>query len=163
MSVQVPDILTSKVSLYCALDLSFNLLSSLPPSLPLHLPHLVSLNLSHNHLSSLPDSIFAFLHLKDLDVSHNLLPCLPPSICLLDRLRKLDLSHNILMKLPPDLDKLQSLERLNLSENPLQVDCLTTRGVAQAPASRKYQFIVLLCLKKTFKLGGNNINENSID
>jgi len=116
----VPDCLTTRVCLYKALDLSFNLLQDIPTDLPLTLPHLVSLNLSHNRLSSLPDSIFGFLHLKELDVSHNNLLELPSSICLLDKLRKMDLSNNQISRLPQGLEQLQSLEKLNLSNNPLQ-------------------------------------------
>ena len=83
----VPDLLTARVCLYAGLDLSFNLLQELPPSLPLTLPHLVTLHLAHNRLQAIPDSIFGFLHLRHLDVSHNLLTALPANIGLLEKLR----------------------------------------------------------------------------
>lgn len=126
---QVPDCLTTRVSLYCGLDLSFNLLTEIPTSLPLTLPHLVLLNLSHNRLTSLPDSIFGFLHLRELDVSYNQLSSLPSGLCLLDKLRKFDVSHNVLSRLPSGLEQLVNLEKLNLSRNQLQYLPLTLGGL----------------------------------
>jgi len=116
---QVPDCLTQKVCLYAAVDLSFNLVASLPLSLPLTLPHLVSLNLSHNRLESLPHSMFGFLHLRDLSVAHNQLSCLPPGLNLCTSLRRLDVSYNKLERLPSSLDQLTQLEKLNVSNNQL--------------------------------------------
>ena len=113
----VPASLTTTVSLYQVLDLSFNLIKEVPVELPLHLPHLRYLNLSHNRLDCLPPSLFGFLHLECLDVSHNLLTSLPASLTLLSHLTWLDVSHNQLTDLPPNMGDLKKLQKLNLSDN----------------------------------------------
>lgn len=117
---QVPDELTSKVSLHQAVDLSFNLITDLPLDLPLSLPHLKIMNLSHNRLLSVPDSIFGFLHLEYLDLSFNNIEALPAGISLLSKLKKLNLSNNQLRKLPSNMDQLVSLQKINLMSNQLE-------------------------------------------
>jgi len=117
---QVPDELTSKVSLHQAVDLSFNLITDIPLDLPLSLPHLKILNLSHNRITTIPDSIFGFLHLEHLDLSFNDIETLPDGICLLENLKKLNLSNNSMRKLPKNIDQLSSLQKINLISNQLE-------------------------------------------
>jgi len=117
---QVPDELTSKVSLHQSVDLSFNLITDIPLDLPLSLPHLKIMNLSHNKIVTVPDSIFGFLHLEYLDLSFNNIETLPAGICLLEKLKKLNLSNNKLKKLPTNIDQLTSLQKINLSCNQLE-------------------------------------------
>jgi len=115
----VPPELTSKVSLYQTVDLSFNHIYDIPETLPLTLPHLTCLNLNHNRLTVLPNSIFGFVHLQELDVSHNQLTSLPETFINLNNLKKLDLSYNNISCLPTNISLLSSLEKVDLSSNKL--------------------------------------------
>eukprot|EP00088_Acartia_fossae_P021303 TRINITY_DN22779_c0_g1_i1.p1 TRINITY_DN22779_c0_g1~~TRINITY_DN22779_c0_g1_i1.p1 ORF type:complete len:358 (-),score=53.46 TRINITY_DN22779_c0_g1_i1:25-1098(-) len=116
----VPPELTAKVSLYQRVDLSYQNILELPPSLPLTLPHLTCLYVAHNKLAALPPTIHGFLHLQDLDISHNEICELPETFTALANLRKLDVSNNLLSVLPVQIDQLESLEKINVSHNKLE-------------------------------------------
>ncbi|XP_014831628.1 PREDICTED: leucine-rich repeat and calponin homology domain-containing protein 4-like [Poecilia mexicana] len=97
------------------LNLSRNLLSSLPPSV-FQLPLLRVLIVSNNKLPSLPSSIYSLTHLRQLDVSCNELQSLPAELGQLETLRDLNLRRNQLTTLPEEISELP-LVRLDVSCN----------------------------------------------
>lgn len=97
--------------------MSFNSISSLSSNLALRVPHLRHVNLSYNSLTSIPPSIALLFHLEVCLLRENKLTCLPEEICLLPRLVILDVSYNQLKVLPKGIGKLKSLTRLNISHN----------------------------------------------
>ena len=115
-------------------DLSNNLLSTLPVGLFDDLPSVPRLELQNNRLTGLPEGIFSELsNLEVLDLNHNQLSSLPENIFLrpdgvfseFPDLRVLDLSHNQLTSLPENIflrsegifSKLSNLEVLSLNHN----------------------------------------------
>ncbi|NEO85545.1 MAG: GTPase [Spirulina sp. SIO3F2] len=124
------------------LDLSGNILMSLPPelgqlknlkwlylsgnelaSLPSELGQLVSLiglYISGNELKKLPPELGYLANLTELDLYGNGLTGLPPELGRLTKLNKFDLSGNQLVDLPPELGQLMSLTQLDLSRNRLK-------------------------------------------
>lgn len=117
---ELPSQLLDGLALHEHLDVSFNVLATVPDELPLRLPHLVCLRLSHNCISWLPDSIALFFHLRTLAVDHNRLTSLPATLAGLVKLRLLDVSHNQLTALPANIGSLESLTRLNVAHNRLR-------------------------------------------
>lgn len=85
------------------LNLSFNLLTSLPLDFPAKLGNsLRELDLSKNHLRLLPDNFGALVNLRSLDLLGNQLKSLPSSFSELKQLQWLDLKDN---QLEPELNK----------------------------------------------------------
>ena len=82
------------------------------------MPSLRQLDLSGNLLTTLPPEI-RLLTTKTLDLSGNQLTTLAPAQWELPELRVLDLRGNQLTSLPPELGQLQKLARLDLRGNPL--------------------------------------------
>jgi len=74
-------------------NLSHNLLTSLPPNFPL-LSHITKLDLSKNGLTELPENFGSFKALKSLDLYANRLEKLPVSFAQLKHLKWLDLKDN---------------------------------------------------------------------
>lgn len=74
-------------------NLSHNLLTSLPPNFPL-LSHITKLDLSKNGLTELPENFGNFKALKSLDLYANRLEKLPVSFAQLKHLKWLDLKDN---------------------------------------------------------------------
>ena len=101
-----------------SLDLSNNLLTSLPDSIE-QLTNLTSLNLSNNSLTSLPESIEQLTNLTSLSLSSNSLTSLPESIRQLTNLISLDLSNNSLTVLSESIGRLTNLTSLHLGANKL--------------------------------------------
>ena len=87
------------------------------------LSSLCTLDLSHNLLGTLPDGIFMNTNLTSLDLSHNQLSTLTTTTLQgLTHLQTLDLSHNAITALPAGaFTDLISLETLKISQNPLRV------------------------------------------
>ncbi|KXZ50937.1 hypothetical protein GPECTOR_14g182 [Gonium pectorale] len=105
-------------SLVLELQLQGNRLGSAPP-LEL-LPSLTRLDLSANLLESLPDSLGCLTRLRSLDVSRNgALSALPEALCQLTALTSLDASHNVLECLPLRMERLVRLVELRLDRNRL--------------------------------------------
>ncbi|XP_043233812.1 uncharacterized protein LOC122387559 [Amphibalanus amphitrite] len=113
--------IVDEVSLYERVNVSFNLITTLPVELPLRLPHLQHLNLSHNRIKELPESIALFFHLEELNVSFNLLSALPRNITNMRKLCVLDISHNQFQRLPDDIGDIPGLQKLNASHNQLSL------------------------------------------
>ncbi|GLI64965.1 hypothetical protein VaNZ11_008372, partial [Volvox africanus] len=100
------------------LQVQGNRLSAAPP-LEL-LPSLTRMDISANLLSSVPDSLGKLLKLRALDMSRNVkLIALPDSLCDLTGLTSLDLSHNALQCLPLTMGRLNRLVEMRLDSNNL--------------------------------------------
>jgi len=84
-----------------------------------NLRNLCELNLSYNMVQTVPELLQDdFPKLESLDLSFNSLePTVIPNLYSLKNLRRLDLSANSLITLPPDLNQFPLLEDLNLSSN----------------------------------------------
>ncbi|KAG1676077.1 hypothetical protein FOA52_014942 [Chlamydomonas sp. UWO 241] len=103
------------------LDISSNLIQSIPEALFPGLTQLVSINLSGNGLDSLPDDISALTALTRLDASHNKLSSLPEGLWKLVGLVELNLGHNKLSVIGGDIVQLSALQALDVSSNDLRV------------------------------------------
>jgi Leucine-rich repeat (LRR) protein len=104
--------LTSLSSL-CSLDLSNNLLTSLPDIFTC--TSLRTLNLSYNRITSIPQDITKLLNLQSALFKSNKIDNLPDLEGL--PLFILDLSSNCLKSLPKSINKLTSLQMLQLANN----------------------------------------------
>jgi Leucine-rich repeat (LRR) protein len=105
------------------LDLSFNLITHLPDSLPARMPSLRILKLAHNLLEAFEVNDFVWNSLVELDLSSNRIRrfslC---STCHLPNLELLDLSSNQLLTICPDWFKMfPSLASFDASYNPVSV------------------------------------------
>mmetsp|Transcript_18485 Transcript_18485/g.37553 ORF Transcript_18485/g.37553 Transcript_18485/m.37553 type:complete len:222 (-) Transcript_18485:278-943(-) len=81
-------------------DLSFNQLATLPPTLG-YLANLCRLYLNENKLEGLPSSIGCLGKLQSLNLDKNNLCKLPPAMCKLSSLTKLALKGNRVFSVPP--------------------------------------------------------------
>jgi len=79
----------------------------------------MKLNLSHNLLTSVPANLPLLSHLTSLDLSKNKIVELPENFGQLTKLKTLDLYGNRISKLPVSFAQLKSLKWLDLKENPL--------------------------------------------
>jgi Leucine-rich repeat (LRR) protein len=98
------------------IDLSHNLIPSIPEQISSLAVSLTVLILSNNRLNSLPESICELASLKKLDVTHNSLVSLPTSLGRLISLVELNITGNKTLKLLPDLNGLSSLEVLRCAD-----------------------------------------------
>ena len=100
------------------LDLSFNLLQTLPDEICL-LPHLEELHCASNKITALPNSIGCNQSLRIIKANNNMLVSLPKSIGQLHNLKQLVLNDNILTSLPDEIGNCINLESLLLENNSL--------------------------------------------
>jgi Leucine-rich repeat (LRR) protein len=102
------------------MDLQSNQIRTLPPIIGFY-AHLVNLNLSNNLLETLPEQIRA-MHagLTELDVSNNQLLKLPNGLCNLTSLIRLRMANNKLKVIPDNVSKLTMLRYLDLDFNRVQ-------------------------------------------
>jgi len=121
--LEIPwEVYYNTISLYEDVDASFNFIATLPPELPLHVPHLRALRLCHNQLGTLPASCRLLRHLRLLHLAHNRLRSLPSCLAHLPHLASLDLSYNYIRELPGQCwEKMPALTSLNLSHNHIGV------------------------------------------
>ncbi|KAF9936188.1 cysteinyl-tRNA synthetase, partial [Modicella reniformis] len=101
------------------LDISFNNLSQLTPTILEHLRSLEVLKLDNNNISSIPETIGTLTRLRVLSISNNQLLKLPEEIGQMDSLVWLDVHNNSLNELPVAIWKCQ-LSTLNASSNALE-------------------------------------------
>eukprot|EP00985_Skeletonema_marinoi_P013546 scaffold6742_cov164-Skeletonema_marinoi.AAC.5 len=99
------------------LDVSFNLLESLPDEIYL-LQNLEELHCCSNKIAALPESIGSIPSLRLIKANNNMLISLPKSIGQLQSLKSLVLSDNILTSLPDEIGNC-NLESLLLENNSL--------------------------------------------
>jgi len=100
------------------LNLSFNLLTALPPELG-QCHELRALDVSHNHLTALPAELGKCQALQRLYVSNNRLTALPPELGQCQALQWLFVSNNPLTELPAELGQCRALQGLSVSFNHL--------------------------------------------
>lgn len=98
------------------IDLSHNLIPTIPDAISSLAVSLTTLVLSNNKLSGLPESISELSCLKKLDVTHNCLTSLPEGLGRLTFLVELNLTGNRHLKQLPELLGLSSLEVLRCAE-----------------------------------------------
>ena len=115
LSVVDPQILSYTTLVY--LDVSFNLLESLPDEISL-LQNLEELHCCSNKIAALPESIGSIQSLRLIKANNNMLISLPKSIGQLQSLKSLVLSDNILTSLPDEIGNCY-LESLLLENNSL--------------------------------------------
>ena len=115
LSVVDPQILSYTTLVY--LDVSFNLLESLPDEISL-LQNLEELHCCSNKIAALPESIGSIQSLRLIKANNNMLISLPKSIGQLQSLKSLVLSDNILTSLPDEIGNCH-LESLLLENNSL--------------------------------------------
>lgn len=138
LSVVDPQVL-SYTSLVC-LDLSFNLLQSLPDEISL-LESLEELHCASNKITALPESIGSIQNLRLIQANNNMMISLPRSIGQLQSLKKLALSDNILTSLPDEIGNCNHLESLLLHNNslcrlPLSLALLKGKKLSELDVSR---------------------------
>ena len=97
----------------------------------------VAINLSHNLLTSLPQTLPLISHITKLDLSKNQLTELPENFGQFRQLKSLDLYANRIEKLPVSFAQLKMLKWLDLKDNPLVPalkqaagDCITPNDCA---------------------------------
>ena len=130
----VPSTLAQLHDRLLVLDLSHNLLRTLPEALYRRgnggggraaLPVLEQLDLSHNHLEDLPEHVMHhFRRLRRLELGNNSISFLPPELGQLASLRYLGLANNSLTSLPAALRNLKApagrLRWVDVENNPMR-------------------------------------------
>ncbi|KAJ1888780.1 hypothetical protein LPJ66_008394, partial [Kickxella alabastrina] len=102
-----------------SLNMSFNMLTQLPPSFGHTFGALHSLDISGNQIATLPEEIRHLQCLRELNASRNALTELPAAIGCLRNLEVLDISENHMESLHVSLSRLESLRMLSVSDNRL--------------------------------------------
>lgn len=101
------------------LDMSQNLLTSVPEPKSTQFQALRKLNLEENHFSEFPCEVCSFPNLRTLIMSNNKLPDLPLDIGRLVHLEELIVKGNRFEELPVSLRQLKKLRVLDCSDNQL--------------------------------------------
>jgi hypothetical protein len=110
----------ARLSYAVIVDLSKNVLESLPPSDFLYwMTSVRHLNLSTNRLTTLPDEMKLLTNIEVLEGYNNRLISLPPEIGGISALLRLDLGSNFLTSIPNSIGKCTSLKYLSLHSNKL--------------------------------------------
>lgn len=147
---EIPWNIRDSISLYERMSAAFNVITEIPPEMPLRLPHLHTLDLSYNLLETLPESFGLQFHLKTLILRNNKLKSLPESFVHLVKLEKVDLSNNLLKELPQDVGKMEVIQKLNVCGNklrqlPLSLGASTTLVLLMAQRNRLYEPPQAIC------------------
>ena len=101
------------------LNLSTNLLTTLPADVLQTLTALTSIDVSDNKLIKFPDEISDCAELEELVLYRNGLKTLPASIGKLGKLKVLNVFNNQLTKLPAEVGAMSTLEEMNAAANKL--------------------------------------------
>ena len=101
------------------LNVSSNLLATLPEMIISMLSGLTVLDASDNKLTALTDAIGECTELEELILYRNGIKALPAAVGKLKKLRVLNVFNNQLIKLPPELGSMSSLEEVNVAANKL--------------------------------------------
>ncbi|KAH7971047.1 hypothetical protein HPB49_018417 [Dermacentor silvarum] len=102
------------------IDLSKNVLESVPKGLEAACPVMTELNLSFNKITALPGFLCLATRLTFLDLRNNQLSDLPGEMSVLSNLREVNLSFNRFSRLPEVLTSWESLEILFASDNKIE-------------------------------------------
>lgn len=121
--VQVPDavyhLMRNTILITC--DLSFNVISKIPPKFAMSFHLLTELNVSNNRISTLPDELSNCSVLELVNISANSFIQLPSVLAEIPTLNKVIASKNFIADIEVEaLQYLPALEHLNLEENPLK-------------------------------------------
>jgi len=106
-----------------AASLANNVISKIPPKLPLSFNLLTELDLSNNRISALPVEMSACKQLETINISTNSFVHLPPVLLELPAIAAIKAGKNFIADV--DVEAVvgcSSLEQLNLEENPLNPD-----------------------------------------
>lgn len=104
-------------------NLSNNVITKIPPKLPLNFNLITELNLSANRMSTLPPEMVNCSQLQQVDISANSFAALPPVLFQLQALTTINASNNFIADVEVDeIENCCSLESLNLEENPLTAE-----------------------------------------
>ncbi|XP_048739714.2 uncharacterized protein LOC125654015 [Ostrea edulis] len=147
---EIPWNIRDSISLYERMTVAFNAITEIPPEMPLRIPHLHTLDLSHNLLETLPESFGLQFHIRTLILRNNKLKSLPQSFVHLVKLEKIDLSNNLLKELPQDIGKMEAIKKVNVSGNklrqlPLSLGASTTLVLIMAQRNRLYEPPQAIC------------------
>jgi len=106
-------------------DLSFNVITKIPPKLGSKFSCITELNLSNNRMSKLPDELCQLRQLRSLDVSFNSFLSFPTIAFTLPVLEKVNAQKNFIADVDAErLKNMPTLQLVNLMENPLSLRCL---------------------------------------
>lgn len=94
-------------------------LKQIPSEVFTSFPNLSSLDLSHNLIDSIPASLGNLVNLKYLNLSHNKISLFPAELGSLAQLQKLVVNNNNIEALPSSIGNLQKLEYIDLWSNEL--------------------------------------------
>eukprot|EP00096_Caligus_rogercresseyi_P005054 TRINITY_DN1987_c0_g1_i1.p1 TRINITY_DN1987_c0_g1~~TRINITY_DN1987_c0_g1_i1.p1 ORF type:complete len:186 (-),score=57.34 TRINITY_DN1987_c0_g1_i1:1351-1908(-) len=125
--IQVPDAVyfMMKQTDLSSINLSFNVITKLPPKFPLKFNQLTELNLSNNRLSNLPDEFEDCRELETVDISHNSFISLPFCFYSMKKLKEIKASKNFISDIDVDAARATgTLEIINVEDNPLSRPCL---------------------------------------
>jgi len=104
-------------------SLANNVITKIPPKLPLSFNLLTELDLSNNRISALPVEMSACKQLETINISTNSFVHLPPVLLELPAIAAIKAGKNFIADV--DVEAVvgcSSLEQLNLEENPLNPD-----------------------------------------
>jgi len=120
--IQMPDavfhLMRSTPLVSC--NLANNVITKIPPKLPLSFNLITELDLSNNRISALPNEMTACTQLETLNISQNSFVTLPPVLLDIPSLVHINAKNNFIADV--DVESIEakgSLEQLNLDENPL--------------------------------------------
>jgi len=120
---QVPDavfLLMQNTNL-TSCSLARNVISKIPPKLPMKFSLITELDVSQNRISTLPDELSNCKSLETVNISGNSFVQLPPVLAEIPSLIKLVASKNFIADVEVEaIQYLPNLEHINLEENPLK-------------------------------------------
>lgn len=135
----VPNLVLTS-NLLCFLDLSGNVITSLPTEIG-NLTNLKKFWINNNKIELLPNSIEKLIVLEELSLSRNLLTTFPETIGNLKALHTLVADHNFISSLPNTIGELQELQTLDLTGNCLEslpIQMLNMKNLTVAHQYRKF-------------------------
>jgi len=101
-------------------SLANNVVSKIPPKLPLSFTLITELDLSNNRISGLPNEMTACSRLETVNISANSFVSLPPVLLQLPNILHINANKNFIADVDVDsVETSSSLEQLNLEENPI--------------------------------------------
>lgn len=104
-------------------SLANNVISKIPPKLPLSFNLITELDISNNRISSLPNEMTACSQLESVNLSQNSFVSIPPVLLQIPALAHINANKNFIADVDVEsVEMCSNLEQLNLEENPLSPD-----------------------------------------
>jgi len=101
-------------------NLANNVISKIPPKLPVSFNLLTELDISNNRISSLPNEMTACSQLEVVNMSQNSFVTLPPVLLQIPALAHINANKNFIADVDVEaVETCSTLEQLNLEDNPL--------------------------------------------